>query len=62
LPAGQTTILNGQSGIVLNAADPDAYWVQTPTAPTPNAETLVMMGDTAPAIRYHQLTWEILAG
>jgi hypothetical protein len=62
VPAGQTTTINGRASIVLNAADRDTYWVQSQTAPTPDAATLVLMSDTAPAIRYHELTWEVLAG
>ena len=55
LPLGQTTTINGRASIVLNAADRDAYWLQSQTAPTPLADTLVLLGDLAPLIRYHQI-------
>ena len=62
VPANQTMTINGRASIVLNAADRDTYWVQSQTAATPKAGTLVSMNDTSPSIRYHQITWEVLAG
>ncbi len=62
VPANQTMTINGRPSIVLNAADRDTYWVQSQTAATPKAGTLVSMNDTSPSIRYHQITWEVLAG
>jgi hypothetical protein len=56
LPAGQTI-----TSIIYNPVDGDTYWIQSNNSatPTPSAVTIY---DTAPSnIRWHQITWEILA-
>lgn len=52
--SSQTNTINGNSAIVTNVSDADAFWVQAATATTATSGTVVTLNDTAPTtIKHH---------
>jgi hypothetical protein len=60
VPSNQTLTINGRQSVLLNTTDRDSTWVQVQKAGTP-APGPVTMNDTAPAVRYHMISWEVMA-
>lgn len=59
--SGQTNTINGNSAVLTNSTDAEAFWGQIQNAVTPGSGTLVTINDTAPSVQHNMAIAEILA-